>query len=150
MIIANLQDSARIESLHPAFKQLFDYLKSHDMLNEPMGKTELDGKVLYINNDEPTLRTKEAQAMEVHKDYIDVHIPLNGVEIIGWKATRNCTDLKQPPHNLLRGIAGRILHLLPRRCPCPHHRRGQAPQSSCQSTVVRDSLPFSTQTRMYQ
>ena len=95
MIIANLQDSARIESLHPAFKQLFDYLKSHDMLNEPMGKTELDGKVLYINNDEPTLRTKEAQAMEVHKDYIDVHIPLNGVEIIGWKATRNCTDLEQ-------------------------------------------------------
>ena len=63
MIIANLQDSARIESLHPAFKKLFDYIKAHDMLNEPLGKTELDGKVLYINNDEPTLRTKEAQAM---------------------------------------------------------------------------------------
>lgn len=30
MIVSNLQHSARIEPLHPLFKQLFDYVKSHD------------------------------------------------------------------------------------------------------------------------
>lgn len=27
MIVSNLQNSARIEALHPLFKQLFDYVK---------------------------------------------------------------------------------------------------------------------------
>ena len=32
MIVSNLQNSSRIEPLHPLFKQLFDYVKSHDLL----------------------------------------------------------------------------------------------------------------------
>ncbi len=30
MIVSNLQNSGRIESLHPLFKKLFDYVKSQD------------------------------------------------------------------------------------------------------------------------
>lgn len=93
MIITDLQNTATIEALHPAFKQLFDYLKSHNLIEMPLGRIELDGDRLFINNDNPTLRSAEDQTIEVHHRYIDVHIPLDHDEIIGWKTTDHCTDL---------------------------------------------------------
>ena len=53
MIVSNLQNSARVESLHPLFKQLFDYVKANDLLNAPLGRIELDGDNLFINNVNP-------------------------------------------------------------------------------------------------
>ena len=41
MIVSNLQNSARVEALHPLFKQLFDYVKANDLLNAPLGRIEL-------------------------------------------------------------------------------------------------------------
>lgn len=93
MIITNIQDSSTIEALHPAFKTLFDYLKSHQLADMPIGRIELDGERLFINNDNPTLRSAEEQTIEVHRRYIDVHIPLDHEEIIGWKTTSLCSDL---------------------------------------------------------
>ena len=85
MIISNLNDSERIESLHPLFKAAFAYIKSHDLLNMPLGRIELDGDRLFINNAESTLVEKDKQIIEVHRQYIDIHVPLNGMETIGWK-----------------------------------------------------------------
>ncbi len=93
MIITQLNDTATIERLHPMFKQLFDYIKSHNLLEMPIGRIELDGEHLFINNDNPTLREASAQTIEVHRRYIDVHIPLDKSETIGWKPTRHCTQL---------------------------------------------------------
>lgn len=92
MILGTLRDSARIDALHPAFKQLFDYVKSHDLLHEELGRIDLDGDKLFINNSESTLVAKEGAKVEVHHDYIDVHIPLDGVEVIGWNPTDELTD----------------------------------------------------------
>ena len=50
MIISKLGNSYRIESLHPLFKKLFEYVKQHDLLNQPTGKIVLDGDNLFINN----------------------------------------------------------------------------------------------------
>lgn len=96
MIIVDLQETATIERLHPAFKLLFDYIKKHNLLEMPIGRIELDGENLFINNDNPTLRTADEQTIEVHRRYIDVHIPLDHDEIIGWKSTRNCNNLVTP------------------------------------------------------
>ena len=54
MIISNLQNSGRVESLHPLFKKLFDYVKTHDLLQTPCGRIELEGDNLFINNVNPT------------------------------------------------------------------------------------------------
>lgn len=95
MIVSNLQNSERIESLHPLFKQLFDYVKTHDLLHTECGRIELAGDDLFINNVNPTCVSASDQVLEVHRDYIDVHILLEGKERIGWKALENVTDLKQ-------------------------------------------------------
>ena len=96
MIISNLQNSSRVESLHPLFKKLFDYVKTHDLLHTPCGRIELEGDNLFINNVNPTCVTADKQVLELHREYIDVHILLEGNETIGWKAIEDLTQEKQP------------------------------------------------------
>ncbi len=86
MILSNLSDSARIEGLHPRFKQLFDYVKTHDLSQVAAGRIELEGDELFINVSDATLMEREAQKLEVHEAYIDVHFPLGGDEVVGWRA----------------------------------------------------------------
>lgn len=95
MIVSSLNSNERIESLHPLFKQLFDYVKTHDLLHTECGRIELAGNDLFINNVNPTCVSASDQVLEVHHDYIDVHILLEGRERIGWKALEDVTDLKQ-------------------------------------------------------
>ena len=92
MIISNLQNSSRVESLHPLFKKLFDYVKTHDLLHTECGRIELDGDNLFINNSNPTCVTADKQVLEVHRDYIDIHILLEGQETVGWKALEDLTQ----------------------------------------------------------
>lgn len=86
MIVSNLQNSWRVESLHPLFKPLFDYVKSHDLLHAELGRVVIDGDNLYVNNVEAEGVDAACQLLEVHRKYIDVHILLEGKERIGWKA----------------------------------------------------------------
>lgn len=92
MIISNLQNSWRVESLHPLFKVLFDYVKSHDLLHEEPGRVVIDGDDLYVNNTEAEGVDAVSQPLEVHRKYIDVHILLEGSERIGWKALEDVTN----------------------------------------------------------
>lgn len=94
MIYSTLTESKLIECLHPKFKQLFDYVKEHDLLHQETGRITLDGDNLFINNVNPQMVTAEEQVLEVHHRYLDVHIPLDKAEIIGIKPLVNCTNLK--------------------------------------------------------
>ncbi|EJW99433.1 hypothetical protein EVA_12465 [gut metagenome] len=89
MIVSNLQNSQRIEGLHPLFKTLFDYVKSHDLLHSELGRIELCGNDLFINNVNPQCVPSNEQMLELHHDYIDIHILLEGFETIGWKAVED-------------------------------------------------------------
>lgn len=95
MILSNLQNSARIEALHPLFKKFFDYVKSHDLLHTECGRIELDGDCLFINNVNPSCVKAEDQVLEVHRDYIDIHVLLEGEETVGWKALEDLQNEKQ-------------------------------------------------------
>lgn len=90
MILGDLKYSERIEQLHPDFKRVFDYIKSHDLLNAPLERIVLDGDKLFINNVNPQLVKAEEQPLEAHKAYLDIHIVLEGKERIGWKSINNC------------------------------------------------------------
>ncbi|WP_289089871.1 YhcH/YjgK/YiaL family protein [uncultured Bacteroides sp.] len=96
MIVTNLNNTERIESLHPLFKKLFDYVKTHDILNTPCGRIDIDGDNLYINNVNPECVSAEKQVLEVHRDYIDVQILLQGKETIGWKALEDSKEEVKP------------------------------------------------------
>lgn len=96
MIVSKLQNSQRMEGLHPLFKTLFDYVKTHDLLHTKLGRIEIEGDNLFINNVNPECVPSGKQVLELHRDYIDIHILLEGAERIGWKAIEDLTDEIKP------------------------------------------------------
>ena len=92
MILDSLENSKRIECIHPLFKQAFDYVKSTDF-----SKME-DGKY-----DRADAGFSEA-AIETHKKFIDIQFPLLGVEKIGWKPGDQLLE-ESVPYNEEQDIA---------------------------------------------
>lgn len=92
MIVSNLENADRLESLHPKFKQLFEFVRSNDLLNRERGRIDIDGDLLYINKIDADCMPAEKQVLEVHRDYIDVQILLEGSENIGWKALEDVRE----------------------------------------------------------
>ena len=86
MILDSLNNTTKIESLHPLFKKAFDYVKSTDFSKLEDGKYEIDGSHLYVSIASLFGKEKKDAAIETHKKYIDIQLPLAGVEKIGWKA----------------------------------------------------------------
>jgi len=89
MIHDLLENSTNYECLHPLFKQAFDFLKTADLSDLPLGITELDGKNLFINVQEVEGKTPDVARMETHDQYIDIQVPVSGTEFMGWMARKN-------------------------------------------------------------
>ena len=86
MIIDSLNNSEKIEVLNPHFKKVFDYIKSHDLKNAPVGRIDIDGDNSWITVSEVQGKEKDAAALESHNQYIDIQLPLIGEETFGWQA----------------------------------------------------------------
>lgn len=84
MILDSLKNAGLYESIHPLFKAAFDYLNSNDLAALPTGKVELQGKDLFVNVVDAEGRTTETAKMETHINYIDIQVPVGGVETMGW------------------------------------------------------------------
>lgn len=96
MIVSKVANSSRIESLHPLLKTLFDYVNTHDLADYPTGRIDVDGDNLYINHVYAEAVPAGKQVLETHRDYIDVHILMEGREKIGWKPAEELQDEVQP------------------------------------------------------
>ncbi len=104
MIFDQLAHSAVYESLHPLFKQAFDYIKTHDLSQLQPGKIELDGSKLYVNIQEPAGKTRQQARLETHRNYIDIQVCLEGKESIGWRDADDCRQVTES-YNPDRDIA---------------------------------------------
>ena len=93
MILDSLQNSAKYESLHPAFHQAFEFVRNTDFSKLEPGKIMLDGKNLFVNYQQVTGKTEAEAKMETHRDYIDIQIALEHVETMGYTPT---CELKEP------------------------------------------------------
>jgi len=84
MIHDTLDQHGRYESIVPAFKQAFQFLKTkaHPSLAE--GQIELDGERLFAKIAKYTTRDFEIAQPEAHRRYIDIQYLVSGREIIYW------------------------------------------------------------------
>lgn len=85
MIIASLSDSARYESLNPLFKRAFDFVRETDVASLNPGPYVLEEDALIIMVNETAMKTPEKARMEVHNEFIDIHVPLSREERFAWK-----------------------------------------------------------------
>lgn len=97
MIHAPLTHSERYEALHPLLKQLFDYVRTHDLTAVPTGRITLQGDELFINVVDAQMVPAESQKLEVHEAYVDVHFPLSTTETIGWRALSSIDTAPEAP-----------------------------------------------------
>ncbi|MDL2303523.1 YhcH/YjgK/YiaL family protein, partial [Dysgonomonas sp. OttesenSCG-928-D17] len=76
MILDSLKNAEAYYSLHPLFKEAFEYIKSVDFSKVEAGKTELKGKDLFVGVTDSDMKTEEDAKMEVHNKYIDIQLPI--------------------------------------------------------------------------
>ena len=93
MVFDSLNNSTKYESLHPAFKKAFEFLKSTDFTKLNPGKIYLDGNNLFVNYAEVTGKTDDTAKMETHNAYIDIQVAVEKSEMMGYTPT---CDLKEP------------------------------------------------------
>lgn len=84
MIVDKLENIKKYAALNPLFEQAAEFLLSHDLDSLELGKTELKGKDLLVNVTQTKPKTKEQAKLETHKDFIDIQIPVSGLEIMGY------------------------------------------------------------------
>jgi YhcH/YjgK/YiaL family protein len=96
MIIDTLENLEKYALLNPLFKEAVEFVKTHDLSKMELGKTELKGKDLVISIAQTTSKTNEEAKLETHNEFIDIQIPLSGVEVMGYTPKKDCTPADAP------------------------------------------------------
>lgn len=88
MVRGLLSDAAAYEGLHPRFAKAFGFLQSRglaDFAALPPGRIVVDGEDVFVNVDDAALAAWDpGAALEVHRRYIDIHVPVSGEEVFGY------------------------------------------------------------------
>ena len=102
MILDSLRNAERVSELFLALRPLFSFVLSHDLSGAQPGRIEIDGERLFINVDDAELLPAAERKLEVHRKYVDVHIPLSGPETVGWRPLASLPYEGDAPFDLER------------------------------------------------
>ena len=96
MIIDVIGNTEKVEGLNPWFKAVFDYMRTHDLVNMPVGRIDVAGDDAYIKIEDARGRSVGEAVYERHDKYIDIQMPLSGQESYGWKAKSRLGEESAP------------------------------------------------------
>ncbi len=80
MIYDKLANITLYKGISKNLDTAIQYLSTHDLNELPLGKTSVDGDLVYINVMETKAQPLEERKYEVHKNYLDIQIDLIGTE----------------------------------------------------------------------
>jgi len=92
MILDILENSDRYTSLHKGFLKAFEFLKRTDLKELPIGTYEIDSNLIYAMISIEQGRSIEKAKLETHERYIDIQFVISGIDTMGWKAKKSCTN----------------------------------------------------------
>ena len=84
MILDTIDNFGKYLSLNPNFAKALEFLQNSNLAELPLGRNEVYGDLVYANVVEVKVKSKEEAPIEIHRKYIDVHVPLSGDEVIGY------------------------------------------------------------------
>jgi len=91
MIIDSLANAERYSSIHPLFAQAFEYIKSIDLKNAEIGKTDLsEGLKIIVAEKEGMTKEESIAKFECHNQNIDIQLCISGKETMGWRSRHSC------------------------------------------------------------
>lgn len=106
MIFDNIVNADTYTNLNPRIKQAFDYLKQTDLNALPVGRVELDGKLLFILVQEYNSKLPAAGKWEAHKNYIDLQYIVSGTEKMGYAPITRLTLGDYNPDKDFQALSG--------------------------------------------
>ena len=70
------------QNLTVSQKKVMDYLKTHDLASMEKGTHFIEGEDFFVNVIEYQTTDEANRIWEAHKDYLDIHVVVTGVEVI--------------------------------------------------------------------
>lgn len=96
MIYDKLSNIALYKGTNKNLDLAIDFILNHDLYELPSGKTILDGSNVYINVMETSAYPIEERSYEIHYNYMDIQIDLEGIERVD---TGDCTKVLTVNYN---------------------------------------------------
>ena len=96
MILTTIKDAGQYKGISPYLDAAIDWIQEHFNDEFVKGVYNIDcpdGSSMAVKCSEPTLVSVENAKIEAHKRFIDIQIPPQGTEAMGWAPTES---LKQP------------------------------------------------------
>lgn len=90
MLTTNIALAQRYDSQNERFRKAFDFLKTADLKNLPLGNTPIDGEDVYANVQAYTTLPDEEALFESHRAYFDVQYVVEGEERFGYVSREAC------------------------------------------------------------
>ena len=109
MIYDLLANIGNYRGMNRNLDKAIDYLMASDINTLPLGKTVIDGDRVFLQVMEARTRQLTDESYEVHRDYMDIQIDIDGCEVIET-ALNGVTPIGGIPAGVFR-----------RRQPVPEH-----------------------------
>ncbi len=84
MVLDLLENLKSYEALNPHFSKVVDFLQDTDLSALQLGRNEICDDLVYANVMEVKPKTKDEAFIEIHRRYIDIHVPLSDNETMGY------------------------------------------------------------------
>ena len=95
MIYGELKDIKNYKGLNKNLDKAIDFIVDKKYLNANFGKNLIEGNSIYFDYPEKVMtRENKDIESEYHKKYADIHIVLEGEEIIGYTSFEDCVETK--------------------------------------------------------
>lgn len=91
MIFENIKNLEEYSFLEDKIKECFTYAKENDLMSFDTGRHDIKGDELFVNIVEYETTKPENRFWEAHKDYLDLHLLLDGKEQIDLNFLKNMT-----------------------------------------------------------
>lgn len=89
MIFGNVIHNITYSFLPESLKECFRYAREHELLSFEKGTHPIDGERLFVNIVEYQTTQPENRFWEAHRNYLDVHLMLDGQEQIDLNFIEN-------------------------------------------------------------
>ena len=84
MVLDTLENLERYASLNPLFADVVDFLKKNNIAEHEQGKVVLKENELLVNFSTASGKKENEARLETHDKMLDIQIPLNCTEIMGY------------------------------------------------------------------
>ncbi len=99
MIIGKIEDFFNVKFENENINKAFEFIKTHDLLSLPEGKTVIDGDNVYVNRSSYIGREFENCKIEGHDKYLDLQLVIKGVEGFGYVDRKRANLVVSVPYD---------------------------------------------------